>query len=124
MTKSRPTMSMAAAVSALLAMPSARAQDAAAMAARMNAMQRRMPAMQQELAALRRQAGAPRAALAGEARERRVLSQEQGRLAARTEHHQRVAQAGAPGGARPGVSEHTPAILGNDLVCNADSYAL
>ncbi|MBU69644.1 MAG: hypothetical protein CL858_30175 [Cupriavidus sp.] len=90
----------------------------------MDAMQRQMQAMQQELTALRRQAGGQRAALASEASERRVLSREQGRLAARIEHQQRVAQVGGPGGARPGVSEHTPVILANDLVCNAGSYAL
>lgn len=100
------------------------AQSVAEMAARMDAMQRQMLAMQQELAALRRQSGAQKAAIAGEARERRVLSREQGRLAARTENQQRVAQAGGPGGARPGASEHTPVILANDLVCNAGSYAL
>ncbi|MFC6741980.1 hypothetical protein [Methylobacterium tardum] len=76
----------------------ARAQSVAEMAARMDAMQRQMQAMQQELAALRRQAGTQKAALAGEARERRVLSREQARLAAKTEHQQRVAQAGGPGG--------------------------
>jgi hypothetical protein len=102
----------------------ASAQSVAEMAARMDAMQRQMQAMQQELAALRRQAGAQRAALVGETRERRVLSREQSHLAARTEHQQRVAQAGGPGGVRPGVSEHTPVILANDLVCNAGSYAL
>lgn len=102
----------------------ARAQSVAEMAARMDAMQRQMQAMQQELSALRRQSGTQRAALAGEARERRVLSREQARLAARTEHQQRVAQVGGPGGARPGPSEHTPVILANDLACNAGSYAL
>ncbi|GJD56301.1 MULTISPECIES: hypothetical protein [Methylobacterium] len=102
----------------------ARAQSVAEMAARMDAMQRQMQAMQQELAALRRQAGTQRAALAGETRERRVLSREQTRLAARTEHQQRVAQVGGPGGARPAVSARAPVILANDLVCNAGSYAL
>ena len=102
----------------------AQAQSVAEMAARMDAMQRQMLAMQQELAALRRQSGAQKAAIAGEARERRVLSREQARLAARTEQQQRVAQVGGPGGARPGVSEHTPVILANDLACNAGSYAL
>ncbi|MGU3451939.1 hypothetical protein [Methylobacterium fujisawaense] len=102
----------------------ARAQNVAEMAARLDAMQRQMQALQQELAALRRQAGTQRAALAGEARERRVLSREQARLAARTEHQQRVAQVGGPGGARPGPSARTPVILANDLACNAGSYAL
>jgi hypothetical protein len=102
----------------------ARAQSVAEMAARMDAMQRQMQAMQQELSALRRQAGTQRAALAGEARERRVLSREQARLAARTEHQQRVAQVGGPGGARPEPSAHMPVILANDLICNAGSYAL
>ncbi|MCJ2072584.1 hypothetical protein MKK75_27985 [Methylobacterium sp. J-030] len=94
------------------------------MTARMDAMQRQMLAMQQELAILRRQAGAQRTALAGETRERRMLSQEQSRLAARTQRQQSVAQAGGPGGARPSASEHTPVILANDLICNAGSYAL
>lgn len=102
----------------------AQAQSVAEMAARMDAMQRQMLAMQQELAALRRQSGTQRAAIAGEARERRVLSREQARLAARTEHQQRVAQVGGPGGARPVVSAHMPVILANDLACNAGSYAL
>ena len=95
----------------------AQAQSVAEMAARMEA-------MQQELAALRRQSGTQRAAIAGEARERRVLSREQASLAARTEHQQRVAQVGGPGGARPAVSAHMPVILANDLACNAGSYAL
>jgi len=68
-----PSLALAA-VAAGLNPPSAYAQSAAEMAARMDAMQRQMQAMQQELAALRRQAGTQRAALAGEARERRVLS--------------------------------------------------
>jgi len=102
----------------------AQAQSVAEMAARMDAMQRQMLAMQQELAALRRQSGAQKAAIVGEARERRVLSREQARLAARTEHQQRVAQVGGPGGARPSVSAHMPVILANDLACNAGSYAL
>jgi|GEM_PF-642158 len=102
----------------------AQAQSVAEMAARMDAMQRQMLAMQQELAALRRQSGAQKAAIVGEARERRVLSREQARLAARTEHQQRVAQVGGPGGARPAVSAHMPVILANDLACNAGSYAL
>ncbi|MCJ2054235.1 hypothetical protein [Methylobacterium sp. J-070] len=107
----------------LLSLP-ARAQSTAEMAARMDAMQRQMAAMQQELAALRRQAGAQRTAIAGEARERRVLSREQARLAARTERQQRVAQAGGPGGAPAAAGAPVPVILANDLACNAGSYAL
>lgn len=121
---SRVRLSGALALAAVLTALPARAQDAAAMAARMDAMQRQMQALQQELAALRRQAGAQRSALAGETRARRALSHEQERLAARTERQQRVAQVGGPGGARPAASEHTPVILANDLVCNAGSYAL
>ena len=102
----------------------AQAQNVAEMAARMDAMQRQMQAMQQELAALRQQAGTQRAALAGEARERQVLSRAQARLAVKTEHQQRVAQVGGPGGARPEPSAHMPVILANDLACNAGSYAL
>lgn len=121
---SRTLVTAVGVVASLAAAGPARAQSVAEMAARMDAMQRQMQAMQQELSALRRQAGTQRAALAGEARERRVLSREQARLAAKTEHQQRVAQVGGPGGARPGVSEHTPVILANDLICNAGSYAL
>ena len=94
------------------------------MAARIDAMQRQMQAMQQELSSLRRQAGARRSAIAGEDPQRRVLSREQARLAAGTEHRRRSAQAGGPGGAPPAAGERVPAILANDLACNAGSYAL